>query len=615
MYIWQFCVMNMQGGYMVTYGRTWAQFRDFVKGIPGNIICFVHNLSYEFCFLSGIYDFKSENVMAIKSRKVLRCELGNVEFRCSYLLSNMALALFANKMQAKWSKMSGDKFNYDKKRFAWTQLTKNEFKYCLYDVMSLCDSIRKSMEADGDTLLTIPLTSTGYVRRDVRNVMYKCRQQIKDIYPTYTLYRLEREAFIGGDTHANRWYVGVKVPNVKCADETSAYPYCLECEQYPIGKFYNIGTCTKDVYEDLIYNKGKAVIARVELSNIELKTQMFGCPYLHRDKCRQVEGVKVDNGRVLSATRLTTSITDVDYKILCKEYNFDIKILEAHHSKYGMLPKDMREVVNNYFCKKTELKGVEGQEIFYDKSKNKINACYGMTAQNPVKQPIVYKDGLFYEAEKDERELLEKYGEKAFLVYQWGVWTTARARYNLHEAIWTVMEQDGEFLYCDTDSVYYIGNVDWSEYDDYRINKCKEYGAVAYKDGKPHYLGVMEVSKDKIYEFKTLGAKRYAYRKDDGIHITIAGVNKKLGAIELTKKGGLDAFCEEATFTDSNCMEVKYNILPKPITYEVDGHKIIVTNNIYMYKSTYTLSLSPDYVELLKVCREASTQIWREIKV
>ena len=87
------------------------------------------------------------------------------------------------------------------------------------------------------------------------------------------------------------------------------------------------------------------------------------------------------------------------------------------------------------------------------------------------------------------------------------------------------------FVYCDTDSVKYIGDIDWTNYNKERIRISKKNGAYA-KDSKGvlHYMGVFE-QEETYKRFKTLGAKKYCGEDDDGhLHLTLAGVSKKLAA-------------------------------------------------------------------------------------
>ena len=84
MYIWQW-----QFGEDVTViGRTWKEFLDTQKRVQESLpegywlVVYVHNLSYEFQYLKGIYQFSPEDVFAIASRKVIKCDMhGCFEFR------------------------------------------------------------------------------------------------------------------------------------------------------------------------------------------------------------------------------------------------------------------------------------------------------------------------------------------------------------------------------------------------------------------------------------------------------------------------------------------------------------------------------------------------------
>ena len=106
----------------------------------------------------------------------------------------------------------------------------------------------------------------------------------------------------------------------------------------------------------------------------------------------------------------------------------------------------------------------------------------------------------------------------------WGVWCTAWARRDLEDGIRLVHDTPGAFfIYCDTDSVKYIGIVDWSEINDLIDKASEERGGTAYdKRGVKHTLGEWEF--DGYYViFITWGAKRYSYIDKDGLHITCAG--------------------------------------------------------------------------------------------
>lgn len=528
MYIWQWNFLIGDNNYTII-GRTWSEFisfaRELVDALNGyKLIVFVHNLSYEFQFLSGIYNFKVGDVFAVKSRKVLKCTMLDVlEFRCSYLLTNMSLDMFTTKMGVENKKLSG--YDYDKIRYPWTPLTEEELQYCINDVVGLCQAIKIQNNINNDTLVTMPLTSTGYVRRDLKRAMYVCKKSISKIMPTYHIYEMEREAFVGGDTHANRFYVGMEIDGVECDDITSSYPAAVTCCKFPMSKFLNQGSCTEEYTREEIKH-GKACLMRVHIEGIKLKDPYFGCPYIHRDKCRNTKNIIVDNGRILEADEIDITITDIDFSIIDDEYTWKtIKIYELATAKYGMLPKQCREVVIKYFIDKTKLKNVKGQEQYYDKSKNLLNAIYGMFAQNPVKQSIDYINDEFIERDDDESILLDNYCAKTVVAYQWGLWVTAHARRALHDMIHYVGTDN--FIYCDTDSVYHTGTIDLEEYNEYLKNRAIENNAYADDlKGKRYYMGVFDLDK-KCDIFKTWGAKRYMYTKGGEYHVVVSGVSKK----------------------------------------------------------------------------------------
>ena len=208
MYVWQF----QFGDDITVIGHYWDEFLAFLGRLREKlrkheyIIIFVHNLSYEFSFLRGIYPFTNDEVFAIQPRKVLKCEMmDHFEFRCSYLLTNMSLAAFTDKMGVEALKLSGDKFDYSIQRYPWTELTEYEQQYIINDVLGLVQALKKYMALFNDNLYSLPLTSTGFVRRDVKAAMrHYNKYELKDMLPDYEIFELLSEAFRGGNTHANR---------------------------------------------------------------------------------------------------------------------------------------------------------------------------------------------------------------------------------------------------------------------------------------------------------------------------------------------------------------------------------------------------------------------------
>lgn len=645
MYIWQWQFSTD----VTVIGRTWDEFLDLQKRIKAVLpeekwlVVYVHNLSYEFQYLKGIYTFSPDDVFAVASRKIVKADMwGCFEFRCSYKLTNMSLAQFTKRMQVEHQKLSGDDFNYTEKRYPWTPLTDEELSYCVHDVLGLVEAVNALMDRDGDNLQTIPMTSTGYVRRNVKRALKDGTVHhnfVHSIFPDIDLYIALREAFRGGNTHANRYYAGDIIENVHSADRSSSYPAVMCNCEYPMSVFVPI--LPKDLNSGYIARcikiRHKALLLRIRIENLTLRDPYWGCPYLSKDKCRNIiKGVNTeDNGRILSADSLETTITDIDLKIIMEEYQGKITFLQGWYSSYKKLPQQIINEVIKYYRGKTELKGVKGQEIYYDKLKALLNSLYGMIAQDPVKFRQIFQqvgdfetdESILKKQAKDEEwniedllkairekqiELLGKSNEKAFLAYQWGVWVTAHSRDALERGIRLVHETPGaDFVYCDTDSVKYTGSVDWSQYNSNRITECTDSGAFATDpSGVTHYMGVFEAEDNPetgyAYRyFKTLGAKKYAYieKEGEGVHCTIAGVNKKKGGAELDKYGGLSAFEEDFVFREAGGTQAVYNDSPEVDHVVIDGKILKITSNVAILPSEYTLGITGEYERIIKYAK------------
>lgn len=392
MYIWQWAF----GEDTVVIGHYWEEFTDLQNRIRMalpegyRLVVYVHNLSYEFQYLKGIYSFTEDEVFAVGSRKVVKADMyGAFEFRCSYKLTNMSLGEFTSKMNVKHKKLSGDEFDYSQVRYPWTELTEQELAYCYHDVIGLVEALNALLARDGDTLSTVPMTSTGYVRREAKQAMRQGASHlaIRNTMPEYDVYLALREAFRGGNTHANRYFTGDIVHQVHSADRSSSYPYCLCNKEYPtqfipiMPSDLNMGYIMR-----CIRIRHKALLLRIGIEDLRLRDPYWGCPYLSKDKCRNVHQAKLvindintdpaDNGRILAAEYLETTITDIDLEIIATEYTGQIKILQGWYASYKPLPRVFVEEVIKYYRNKTELKGVKGQEIYYDKAKALLNSLY-----------------------------------------------------------------------------------------------------------------------------------------------------------------------------------------------------------------------------------------------
>ena len=607
MYIWQFQIDD----YFTIIGRRWSDFTDMLQKISDylddlTLVVYVHNLSYEFQYLKGLFDIGENDVFASDVRRIIRFHaLGNIEFRCSMMLSNMSLKQFTHTMHVKHEKLDGSDI-YDREMFPWTDLPLDVIQYSIYDVVGLVEAVKQRMKLDGDNLYTIPLTSTGYPRRDMKEAMrYYPHKKMRAMLPDLHVYDLLVEAFRGGDTHANRYFAGKILENVVSADRSSSYPDVMCNCMFPMGPWTELEP-KREVLKKEMQSGENALLMTIRLQHVRLKDGYNGDPYISYEKCRLCHGGIFDNGRILQAYELEMTVTDIDFYIITKDYEFeDLQVIELWASEYDFLPACFVKVITNYYEIKTRLKGDPEKDLEYNKVKALLNSLYGMMAMKTIRPKIIFRDGGLHVDQSEDREtLLEKAYRKPYSNYAWGVWVTAWARFRLWEGIQNVGRYS--FVYCDTDSVKYIDTpfTTWSLYNQERMNDAVYSGSLA-KDanGKVHYMGVYEPD-GEYKRFITLGAKRYAYEDQRGeLHITIAGVSKKAGAMEL---GKLENMKPGFMFKNSGKTASRYVDEPPMETFWIkdDSGKmnfIEITPYILIEETTYLMSLTDEYMDLIGI--------------
>lgn len=260
MYIWQFCINGL-----VFMGRRWSDFTKFIMLLldryTATIVIYVHNLSFEYQHFKNFIPI--DRVFAKSKRKVVTVDAWGyrVQFRCSWMLSNMSLDKFTTKTPGVvHNKLSG-KLNYSKLRLHNTPLSDLEYAYGYNDVAGLYEAVSIRLKRDNDNLSTIPLTATGYVRRRARNAMLS-NPKNHDLFMatkiTPDLYKLLLDATRGGDTHGNLNFTGIILDNLKSKDIKSSYPYVQCARKFPMTRFLPANLNIDDIRN--IIKKGKFAV-------------------------------------------------------------------------------------------------------------------------------------------------------------------------------------------------------------------------------------------------------------------------------------------------------------------------------------------------------------------
>ncbi len=639
MYIWQF---GLNGS--VIYGRYWDEFFELLSILQQSLeideykhlVIYVHNLGYEFQFIKDW--IKWDKVFAIKQRRPVYAIAGGFEFRCSLLLSNYALAYIGSNLLYKYpmEKKVGD-LDYSLIRHSATPITPSELGYCINDVKVVMCYIQQKIEEDGD-ITKIPLTNTGYVREYCRQWCFDGegktffeKEKHKKEYHRYIkalhintdaeYYQMER-AFAGGFTHASALHANQVLRDVGSADLTSSYPYHMIAEYYPVTSFRFIGKVESN---GLFTYYLKNYCCMFDVTFINLRPAVTFENPISRSRCviDSDEDFVTNNGRIVSASKLTTTLTELDWDTVYKFYNWDeIQVFNMRIADRGYLPKELILAILNLYSNKTELKGIEEKHVEYMVSKNMINASFGMMVTAIIREEFEFNNA-WHTSPPDVASQLDDYnsGYNRFLFYAWGVWVTAHARHSLFKAIY---EFDEDYVYADTDSIKGINFENHQEFfRSYNLevkrkllNMCNHYSIPfsmcqpKTKNGEKKLIGVWEMEKS-YKRFKTCGAKRYMYEYDDGeLSLTVSGLNKKFAIPYLLEKYktagrvfeefGEGLYVPPGKTGKQTITYIEQNQEGEVVDYlGVPGH-FKELSSIYMEPQGYYMSILSEYNDFLK---------------
>lgn len=543
-------------------GRQWESLIDELKTFSEGLesispdivaIVWIHNLSYESQFLlprlAKIYPI--HEMLALDVRKPLYYKWGSLEFRCSYLLSGKSLARIGKDLG--FDKSSD--WDYTLQRNHKTPLSALESIYQRKDVEIVIRFIEGEI-AYNKNITRIPLTRTGYVRRAIKqrsntpefkSALCKLPIQVSEYQ---TLYR----AFMGGYTHASKSYIGQTLKDVASYDIVSSYPSVMLSEIFPTKLLYRNVKLTK---QSILRGSklGYLYVFRVKFTNLRAKANTPDY-YISLHKTRSKSSGKdikhamtkfdyidigskteVFNGRIVKHEGvLTTYITNVDLSIIESVYDYDeIEIDRAHVYEGGLLPLEYFKLILELYEAKETLKGVEGKEYEYNKSKEMLNSLYGMTVEQILKDEISYtsegwieRSAETFTPEEVEAALDEENAKKKrFKHYSWGVFITAYARRNLWAAI---LQLGSDYVYSDTDSVKFLNhNKHKAWFKSYNEKITKRVANTIRRAGiEPPIMNLGEWELEGVYnKFKTLGAKRYLVEDEGVLELTCAGLSKQ----------------------------------------------------------------------------------------
>ena len=323
------------------------------------------------------------------------------------------------------------------------------------------------------------ITPTQCVTKKIKK---RCDSTIaEELFPQNVLdYQSQRKAYFGGICVAN--CTGLIIDDFITAeyDRKSAYIYDLLCEKHlcePL-RHENISN-----YRFFIENHDKYfAILTIKIKHISgIKRAAYFI--------KNLKGKHLEEDKPTTVNILNTDLYLLEEK-LCKVFTYEVIDLVVGKKDY--LPRYIAEVIEEEYAKKVMLERSGASKAEIDLQKIRVNSIYGATVKRILGNFVTARDN-------------------AFLTPQWGMQTSAYARYNLLSVALEVRN----WLYSDTDCVFCEDCLKNARIIDDFNDKCRTIVMMycmkngldfdIYKD-----LGQFKL-KHKIKKIKILGKKTYMY--------------------------------------------------------------------------------------------------------
>lgn len=490
------------------------------------------------------------------------------------------------------------------------------------------------------------------------------------IYDFYTwLYR-------GGVAKSNARYTSTPdyLPyGVQCRvggqDYTSSYPFVMTAFNYPISRFKEIDPKTFDIdrlhiwYEMPDFENYRYIFI-IRFKNIESVNDFC----IESESKVKGKNIVTDNGRIYSADEITVCLTDCDYSLYKKYYNWESKeVLNIWRAKAGKLPDYLLYPMWDDGRKKQELKHVDGRQTEYNLAKAAFNTYYGLLCKQPVYQNYYFDNVVtgrdsyvstesdvlnYFGKKRDTQHIVENMVENLhdcgttqiepqhfldcvqnfILSPFWGIWVCAFARFNLLNMMYYIGQESdwitNDCIYCDTDSIYFKNPAKhqhlfntWNEYARKRVLKRlpPEYHKSLGTLGQFDNIALDETKgvSDTFINFKTLGSKRYIKEmqlKDrKKIKATIAGL--PVGSLEhFCKRTKQDIYLQFNNLFDftvysddvqqQDRVKLGRKYHDEKMIFFIDGEKVTEYSSCTLYPTTFTLKMDKLYLAYMHQIHE-----------
>lgn len=315
----------------------------------------------------------------------------------------------------------------------------------------------------------------------------KIKYEINKHTPVYTIadYQRDEKGYYGGQCICNPYLQGKWIRQkgkIRCKDAKSMYPSRLR-EDLPYGN----GLSRKPKCKYTMYHH--VIIRQADIKEKYKSLQILHVPNVYKNgkRYKLVEHKDITYISHLDYGEYDYYLWDDELKFLNKIYNIDYEIVETTY--YKVAPY-LKEIVEELYINKRDATS----KIERNYWKLIVNNLYGKLGMKPFRDMDFYgekwrvNNKYIIKGEKlkeltinhypalllTENKKLDDDAKQVFIAS----YVTSRARVCLNTEIKRQIDKGNTFLYCDTDSVFYVENVP----DEYNIGE--ELGNWGYEDFK-----------------------------------------------------------------------------------------------------------------------------------
>lgn len=530
--VWLYAISNSDGE-IINWGKDINEFFKFVRENLNGFIVYFHNLKFDGSFMLNYF---------IRQKLPYKDKIGFGDSACyNTLISDTGMFYqityhahrgctikFQDSLKIipfKVEKIAKDfKLPMLKGHIDYNDYTVDEttLDYVFNDVKIVALALRE-LKALGLTQMTTASCAYNNFTNDFKFINDYFPQLDTDFLEEYRL------AYRGGRCQVNPLFEGRTIYNVKRYDVNSMYPAVMSSCEIPYGKPIR---CE-------IPGRYKFELYKVD---IKFKLKDGHMPSLLKKNVMWAEGSYYIESDGLE----TLYISNIDLEILQRHYDIESLIyLEI----FGF--KTMKGIFSNYINKwyiiKNENKGAK--RAIAKLMLNSLYGKFGSRCKGSSKIPYLDEDGVLCFATTPEMDMKKYYLPVAIAIVSY-------AHLIIDDAI--VSTGFDKFVYCDTDSVHTIGDLDPDIVDNFILGKFKLEGI----ELKSKYI------RQKTYCYCELGENN-----EMEYTITCAGMN------DATKQYLIDTQGDNV-----------FNVFDKGLT--IEGYKLLpmqVPGGTVLVPSTFTL--------------------------